>query len=209
MRLVFIHGWAFDKNLWNAVSAALPDMPSIRVELGFLGAPQEIPEMTSEDILIGHSLGFQWGIAHYQGWKKWIAINSFARFAGSVEEGYCVPISALRALKQNLLRDAHRTITAFRKNIGCRDKVSDVDEARLQEGLDWLQGLDVAYDLAHMSADGLVLASGKDPLVPLSASEFLASRKPAAQISMREEGGHLLPVTDPLWCAEHIRKFIV
>ena len=208
MRLVFIHGWAFDKNFWDALCAALPDVPAVRVELGFLGARQEMPDLTGDDILVGHSLGFLWGIAHFQGWKKWIAINGFARFAGTVDEGYCVQQSALRALKQNLLRDARMTLAMFRKNIGCGDKVLDLDETRLQEGLDWLQGVDIAHHLQQMKGRGLVLAGGKDPLVPLSAAEFLAASKPDTEKAVQQEAGHLLPLTHAAWCAEQIRNFV-
>lgn len=197
MRLVFVHGWGFDPRVWDHVAAALCGIPEVRIDLGFFGEAKTL-DFTPDDVLIGHSLGFLWGMHAYRGWQSWIAVNSFSRFAGA-----CVPLAALRALRQNLKRDAEQALRDFYATIGYPAEPHLPNVERLAQGLDMLQRLDIAPILSENAAPGLVLASRNDPLVPQEASEALGR-----PIRWSADGGHLLPLTQAEWCADAIRQHV-
>ena len=202
MRLVFVHGWGFDRTLWDRVAAALPQFNQIIVDLGFLGGKPTPFEAQPEDILIGHSLGFLWGMTEHDHWRAVIAINGFARFAGT--EGACVRPAALRAMRLRLTRDASQTLATFYRSLDHTLAPERYDAARLAGGLELLDARSLAKPLL---APCLVLASRDDPLVPVSASEHLAAVA-STTVTWSEEGGHLLPLSRDQWCADAIASFV-
>ncbi|OFS27399.1 hypothetical protein HMPREF3069_33425 [Achromobacter xylosoxidans] len=52
----------------------------------------------------------------------------------------------------------------------------------------------------------LALAGTADPIAP--AAMTTAGFGAAAELHWRDGGGHLLPLTDPDWCAQRIRAFL-
>jgi pimeloyl-[acyl-carrier protein] methyl ester esterase len=203
MRLVFVHGWAFDHAFWRALRAQLDGFESIDVELGFLGAERSIPDFHPDDVLIGHSLGFMWGVASYENWCSRISINGFARFVPA-----CVPEAALRAMRRNLMRNDAQTVADFCKTIGYAPAPTRVNKSALAEGLDWLQNMDVTPRLSAANSKLLVLAAENDPLVPESASQNLAEGANHSTLVWHKTAGHLLPLNDPAWCAQQLREFL-
>lgn len=204
MRVVFVHGWGFDRTLWNSVVAALPQFDSTTVELGFLGSNPSVFQPQPDDVLIGHSLGLLWGMTQNAHWSAVIAINAFACFTGPLESSACVRPATLRAMRLGLARDAAATLAKFYAMFDSRLSVGQFDGPRLADGLELLERQKITETLAVPS---LVLASRNDPLVPVSASEALAARMQTA-ITWHDSGGHLLPLTQPLWCANAIRAFL-
>lgn len=204
MRLVFAHGWAFDRAVWRELRPLLSDYVCVEVELGFLGAEREIPKLDSGDVLVGHSLGFVWGLNRWKHLRAWVAINGFARFVGD-----CVTETTLRVIRRALKRDAERTVVDFYRLLGLPDMPDALNAEALREGLDWLSAMDATADLASAGAPGLVLAGENDPLVPVEATRALASAGAAfRRVVWHAEAGHMLPLRDPAWCADNIRKFL-
>ncbi len=200
MRLIFVHGWGFDTVLWNGIAEALPQYPQRRIDLGFLGGAATVAEFSSDDVLIGHSLGFLWGLRQQQNWRQVIAINGFARFAGSPEEGACVGPAALRAMRLALARDAGKALATFYRSINHTAPCDRHNATRLAEGLALLETEHIEKPLAVPCR---VLATRNDPLVPKAASDHLAAIT-GGSILWSDEGGHLLPLTRPQWCADAI-----
>lgn len=203
MRLVFIHGWAFDAAFWDKLCGALDDVAQTRIGLGFFGGPTAPFVPAEGDILIGHSLGFLWGLAQSAHWSGAVALNSFARFTGG--EGEAVAPSALRATKVKFARDPQKTLSNFYRNLGCaeqdRPNSEMADSASLSGGLSFLETA-----ICRPLPRALVLAARNDGLVPPAASQYLAAALDAP-LHWHETGGHLLPRTDPIWCAGRIRAF--
>jgi pimeloyl-[acyl-carrier protein] methyl ester esterase len=207
MELVFVHGWGFDARFWDALAALLSAYPQRRIERGFLGvAPQE-EWGTEPAILIGHSLGLIHGLRQRKDWAAWIAINGFPRFVQRPGFIGCVPDIVLREMRRRLTVDPDKTLAAFYQLIGAvppADAKPNVD--LLAAALDQLREEDVA-ELLPALPPGLVLATRNDPLVPVPASEALA-KKAEAQLMWHETGGHLLPHSDPAFCAAAIGDFL-
>jgi pimeloyl-[acyl-carrier protein] methyl ester esterase len=204
LQLVFIHGWGFDAHSWDALAAQLPQFDQHRVELGFFNENPvtEIPDVSGK-ILIGHSLGLVHGIKQ-QGWKGWVAINSFSRFVANNGDG-CVPATILREMRLRLQKNPAQCLQDFYQMIGAEPHAGTPNMERQRDGLDELRDSDVNGVLSSMNVPGLVLAGGIDPLVPEKASQKLGGY--AGQFMLNEGGGHLLPQTDPAWCAKAIADF--
>lgn len=199
LELVFIHGWGFDARFWDALAERLPQFGQHRVELGFFNEnpATEIPD-AREKILVGHSLGFVRGIKR-EGWKGWIAINSFSRFDD------CVPPANLREMRLRLQKDPAKTLQGFYQMIGAEPHAGTPNMERLRDGLDELRDSDLTDVVSTLNVPGLVLAGGNDPLVPQKPSQKLGSY--AEQFMLNETGGHHLPQSAPDWCASMIVEF--
>lgn len=208
MRLVFIHGWGFGPHFWEPLGAALSDFSQIRVDFGFFSDRVEIPAFHEDDILIGHSLGFAWGMARSRPWRGWVSINGFACFVDNAGRKACAAPAALRAMRQGLARHTEETLRNFYKSIGAEGNAEGANAEHLTAGLSMLQTADITGSLRESAARGLALASRDDPLVPVPATEFLASQTRNASLLWHDQGGHLLPLRQPEWCAEAIRKLL-
>jgi pimeloyl-[acyl-carrier protein] methyl ester esterase len=207
MELVFIHGWGFDARFWDALGALLPKYEKRRVDFGYFGTPAPIP--TSPDsILIGHSLGFLHGIRQKQGWRGWVAINSFRRFLRTDTQAGCASDAELRELKIGLSADPARALDTFYDRIEAPVPEGMPDLERLRAGLEELRYGDISGTLEQMDARGLVLASRNDPLVSPKVSEALCASVRHGELRWHETGGHALPLRDPDWCALMIDDFL-
>lgn len=216
MRLVLIPGWGFGPGVWDDLCTALPGVDCLRLDFGFFAQPsgqicaQAVEDFspTRGDILIGHSLGLMWGLCICTGWRGFVAINGFARFAArgenSAGEGACAPLATLKAMKLGLRRNPEKVVADFYRALGYDGPVPEgADAARLSTGLDLL----INGDLMHTGLPGLILAGRTDPLVPVAASEHLSACAAHAPLAWAD-GGHLLPLTHAAWCAQHIHKWM-
>lgn len=163
-----------------------------------------LPQGERKGILIGHSLGFLYGLSLPIQWQSWIAINSFPRFITTPEEIGCVPPAALRDMRMRLSTNTEKTLVDFHSMIGAPSPKGAPNTDALRQGLDELRGFD-CRDFAGYSLPGLVLASKNDPLVSVEASENLAKNK---DILWHQTAGHILPHSDPHFCALAIRNFL-
>lgn len=206
MQIVFIHGWGFDKNFWNPLAVMLPEYDKQFVDLGFFGETQDLKK-NSNQILVGHSLGFIEGMNLNHDWAGWIAINSFSNFVINHSGIGCVAFTALRAIKKRLQHDTQNTLADFYRLIGAdvSTSPSTPDKDKLSLGLDHLRDAEITTAL-ETKLPSMVLAASHDPIVPLATSQALA--KHSMTVNMHANAGHILPQSDPLWCANHIRQFI-
>jgi pimeloyl-[acyl-carrier protein] methyl ester esterase len=208
IKLVFIPGWGLDAHFWDALSELLSQFPQVRVDLGFFGALSEERENSQPCILIGHSLGFFHGLKERQDWRGWIAINGFLRFTETGAKTGCVTQASLRAMRRRLQSDPSKTIQDFCRLIGTPVPDGMPNFERLREGLDELSQYDIEDILTEFNVPGLVLAGCNDPLVPLPASEALGRLAGHGGLRFHEKAGHLLPQTEPSWCARQITNFL-
>ena len=199
MHLIFIHGWALDWSFWDALLPLLPECRATVVERGFFTtAPASAIPEDEPAVLVGHSLGFLHGMNARRNWRGLVAINAFARFTPD-----CVSAPALQEMKNRMQRDVGKTLRVFHDTIGAQPPYGNPNLARLDEGLDELRDHDLTETLIALNLPHLSLASRNDPLVPESASRALS-----AATQFHPTGGHVLPRTEPVWCAEAIRTFL-
>ena len=199
--LVLVHGWGFDTGFWTPRLEALPEFPSLSVELG--SAERSWP--AGPLVAVGHSLGFLWLLRKRPfTWRALVAINGFPRFTEGNGFAPAVAARTLERMISQFERQPRKVVDDFIARCGGAPPET-LDVEQLRRGLGWLRDWDQRQALENEKAPVLALAGRSDPIVPeaMSAAAFDG----VANVSLHwRDGGHLLPRTDPVWCAERIRE---
>ena len=206
MHFVIVHGWGFNGRLWGELTPRLPEANISLVDLGFVaGGPDASPGWSDnvgaqETIAIGHSFGVLWLLKQGLPFKGLVSIQGFDR--------YCphVPPTRVAALKRGLARDPGETLDAFWRSCGSPDfaPAEALNVETLDEGLDWLMHWDAEDAKKSLRCPILTLAARDDVIVPAAMSEAVWG---AETIHWSPDGGHVLPLRHPEWCARHVREF--
>ena len=216
--LLYVHGWAFDGSVWDALREALrealPDLPHAVVQAGYFeGQSRRLPtgfDPRQPFIVIGHSYGVMYAVGRYlalPGCLGLVSINGFTRFSAADDFPGGV---ATRVLDRMLTRLATRTVDVvddFRQRCGAAASTGVPRVAALSDDLRAMRDEDLRARLdARSSAHAfpvLALASDDDAIVSADVT-----RACFPQPVCLPQGGHLLPLTAPAWCATHIQRFI-
>ena len=199
MKLVFIHGWGFDRNFWRPLAALLSEHDNHILDLGFFGNPcTSIPD-SDDCIMVGHSLGFVHGMTIKQNWAGWIAINSFPNFVQNNDGIGCVAPAALRVMRKQLVKDTNKTLIDFYDLISVEHSTPDDEPVTdaLLHGLDQLRNTDIHAALSTNTKPHLVLAAENDPLVHVETSKSMTHHK--ERLALHSSGGHILPLSAVPW----------
>ena len=202
MRFVLVHGWGFHAGLWDEFISHLPDADIARVDLGFIKCgPGGVSDWPEDSIAIGHSLGLLWLLKQGQGrFRALVSIQGF--------DCFCCHIAPQRigALKRGLEREPEATLQAFWRSCGASGFAlpEALNVARLDQGLDWLMHWDARKAKQELACPVLALAARDDAIVPVSMSEAIWKD---TGIIWSQDGGHVLPLRHPRWCARHVLEF--
>lgn len=191
--LHFVHGWGCDASLWDALSPLLADWAQTRGDLGYFGGRDAVPD--GRCLVVAHSHGaLRMLLDPPPGCVGMVAINGFDRFGQA---------RVLDRMIDRLAVVPAGVLDAFRARIGLPPAPAIADPARL------------AGDLAHMrdghadAADWphplVALHGGADPIVPAEVRDAAFAAAPQLHAETLTGGSHLLPLSDPEWCAEHVR----
>lgn len=186
MMLLFLHGWAFDPTLWQAMAAELSGHRLAFADRGYFGPPADVRE--TPDVAVGHSLGCLILARDLPPHVPLLAINGFDRFTG-----------VGRVAPRVVQRMAHRlgeapvdVVDAFRRRCGAEPAAMAPDGARLAADLDLLlfaEAPDRPVALLH---------GDSDPILPPAMRAAVFPSSPRRQVA----GGHLLPLTHAPLCAD-------
>lgn len=209
-RLLLVHGWGFDATVWDALAAALPEAECRRVDLGYFGAlcppPPPLPDDDGPVIAVGHSLGVLWLLQTRPcPWAGLVAINGFPRFTEAPDYAPAVPGRMLERMIARFPKAPAAVLAEFRRRCGAdAAPPADLDAARLLDGLIALRDWDAR---AALAGPRLVLSGRDDPILPPGMAEHAFGTGPAVIHHEHPTGGHRLPLTEPAWCAAHLRAF--
>lgn len=202
MHLVLVHGWGFHAGIWTDMLTHVPGVEATLIDLGFVeGGPQGAADWPAGTVAVGHSLGLLWLLR--QGRGRFRAVVSVQGF-----DCFCchIPSSRVASMQRGLKQDPGATLESFWQASGAPHFASPtaLNIARLAEGLDWLLDWDAGDIRAELACPVLALAARDDVIVPPSMT---AAIWPEANTVWSPDGGHVLPVKHPEWCARHILEF--
>lgn len=202
--LLLVHGWGFGPDLWDGVRSHLRGFDADAVDLGHFG-PVHVPEPPPgrRVVAVGHSFGVLWLLCRAPfRWDGLVAVNGFPRFIAAGGHDPAVPRRVLDRMVARFATDPAAVLVEFRRR--CRA------DAPLPEGMrpDRLAA-DLAFlrdgdGRAALSAPTLALAGRLDPIVPPAMTERAFA---GFDTRWHPDGGHMLPLTHPVWCAGRIAAF--
>ena len=207
MILLFQHGWAFDRTLWQGVTALLPEHDCRLADRGYFGAPH-LPDCADDMIVVTHSLGTMHAlVAPPPRCRGLVAINGFDRF--SAAEGFPgVPLRVLDRMAARLAESPDQVVREFRQHCGTDASVGPLVPAALQADLALLRDGDCRADAARWTAPIVLLEAKDDPILPPGLRSAVFASAPRLHRVSQPTGGHLLPVTAPAACAAAIRNLV-
>lgn len=197
--LLLVHGWGFSTNFWTPLRRALgEDIDCTVWDLGYHGAPV-FPEPSDSVVAVGHSFGLLW-LLHRQAWRAVVSINGFTRFTQSDTFLQGVPVRLLDRMRARLVKAPDSVYRDFMARCGYTPTSTvDLDTVRLAEGLAALAEWDVRPLRVNWA-----LAGRNDPIVTPAMTEASFAGCPIEW----HDGGHLLPLTAPEWCAIRLRSIV-
>lgn len=199
MKLLFCHGWAFDRHFWDKLAALLPDWGHVCDDRGYFGEPREL-SVEGPCIAVTHSFGAMRVLAAPPpGLSGLIAINGFDRFT-AIPGRSGVPVRVVDLMLRQFDRDPRAVVEEFRRRVGCDESFGEISPTALRADL--LRLRDARPPLPAVPIT--VLHGARDPLLPPAMREasFAGARPCRLQ---HETAGHLLPLEDPLLCAQAVR----
>lgn len=204
-RTVLVHGWGYDSGFWSPLRSALGARETQALDFGFFGPDRMAPDLSEPCDVIAHSMGVLWLLAERPfAWRRLIAINGFSRFVQDPDFPDGVPVAAIRAMRQRLAVDVPGVVARFRADAG--DRRTDLDGAaadydRLAWGLDGL----MRWDGRTAPVPDLILAGAQDRIAPLA---LVRACWPDARVDIAANGDHVLPLSDPAYCAARIEALL-
>ncbi|MBT0669870.1 alpha/beta hydrolase [Novosphingobium profundi] len=198
MKLLFLHGWGFNRHFWDPLRAALAEHEGLADDRGYFGAPLA-PAIEGPCLALAHSFGTMRVLADPPpGLVGLVAFNGFDRF-GAHDGRAGVPLRVIDRMARRLGQDPAAVLAEFRRTCGASDECPQPDQVPLAADLARLRD-----ERAPMPEVPLTLVQGAaDPLLSAEMREGAFSGCEARRLV--HPGGHLLPREDPAFCAEVVR----
>ena len=204
MHFVLVHGWGFNGGIWRELRTKLALNARVHaLNLGFVrGGPEDPGTWPNGGIAVGHSLGVLWLLHNKKSYnfRALVSIQGFDRFWPHI------PLPRVERMRRELAADPPATMSRFWRSCGTVPFAppEHLDVARLDEGLGWLMDWDETATKANLDCPVLALASRDDAIVPPAMSSAIWGEE---MIVWSEGGGHVLPLSRPEWCAQHVLDF--
>ncbi|MBA3053339.1 MAG: alpha/beta hydrolase [Sphingomonadales bacterium] len=202
MILRFVHGWGFDRAIWQSVTALLPEFDCRCDDRGYFGQP-----LSAEGgaIVVAHSFGAMRALAEpAPAFRGLVAINGFDCFAARA--GFPgVPVRVVERMLAQFGRDPAQVLDEFRRRCGAGHAPSKIDAIQLRADLEALRDGDCR---GRCTVPVVSLQAADDPLVPPAMQAAVFASAPRAERVTAPTGGHLLPLSDPAACVQAIRAMV-
>lgn len=207
MILLFWHGWAFDRTVWQGVTALLPEFDCRLADRGYFGTPDQ-PDCGDDAVVVAHSLGTMHVLAAPPPrCRGLVAINGFDRFSAAAN----FPGVAPRVLDRMMARlddSPAAVVREFRQRCGAEGPVGPLVPDVLRADLAVLRDGDCRAQAARWDAPIVLVEAEDDPILPPALRGAVFASAPRLHRQRQATGGHLLPVSAPAACAAAIRELV-
>lgn len=200
--IIFVHGWGFDKKIWNTISndKIFKNCNIQFINLGYIGE-KEIEQKFNNPIVIAHSLGVMWSLKNIKNIKKLISFCGFDAF------GKYLNPSILENMKTKLNQNIDLEMKQFYENCGATYTNPNFNIDELYNGFELLENLDSTQYLKNMNpCDIFSFISKSDKIVPFRMA--MKVWKKYEPIIFSKDCDHMLPFKNNQWCLEQISKII-
>lgn len=208
--LLFVHGWAYDSNIWGPIRSRLGDIQATVWERGYFEEPgftqaRSEPGPPAPYLAVGHSFGVMRLLRERpSGCIGLVSICGFARFS-SAEDFRGTPVRILDRMVDKFDTAPGTVVGEFRARCGSQStRVYQLRADRLGEDLATLRNGDERAAAAALDIPVLSLIGGADQIVSATMSD---ASFPGAERAVAPGAGHLLPLRQPDWCAAQIAAF--
>ncbi len=207
MKLVLLHGWAFDAGLWRELVPLLPSRDVVLADRGYFGEPCE-PLSPGPHLVVAHSLGSMQALcAPSPECAGMVAINGFDCFAA--QAGYPgVPVRVVDRMLARLDEAPDRVVAEFRLQCWAAEAAPVVHREVLRGDLAFLRDGDCRAQSSTAPFSILSLHGQGDPILPAALREATFASAGRLQQAVCDDGAHLLPFTHAQWCADRIAQFM-
>tara|TARA_B100000035_G_scaffold270613_1_gene244996 strand:- start:269 stop:892 length:624 start_codon:yes stop_codon:yes gene_type:complete len=188
-RVVFAHGWGFDKTLWVDTIKRFKINDYYLLDFGYTGNRDIVNICQTEPVIgIGHSLGFAWLLQNLESPVCLISISGFDCFFRIYDW------RDIEAMRRNLTRNKQKQMRVFHKKAGTKlTSVPNFKEKYLIEGLNHLQTWDLNHKLNSLSVPIFAIASQNDKIVPLCHSKRIFEN---CILKIISRGDHVIPMNN-------------
>jgi pimeloyl-[acyl-carrier protein] methyl ester esterase len=207
--------------MWDALRALLPEWRHAVVDAGYFSKPVA-PDFSGPVLAVAHSFGSLRVLSDPpDACMGVVFINGFTRFRASDDFPDGVPARALdRMLAKlsaesaaastptgidGLIASSSKVVDDFRARCGTSAAPASLNAAVLARDLKTLRDDDLRGILNSCQLPWRALAGDADPIVSAAMTRATFDTE---KIAWRDRGDHLLPLSDPAWCAMHIRNFL-
>lgn len=231
MNLLFLHGWAYRPQLWDAVRAELGEYSSSAPALSFASkSPARWGEdmaasLPAECVLVGWSLGAMLALLLARQRPEKIRglflIGASPRFTADASWPYGLDAATVAAFRQAFGAQPARVLKRFlalqvlgdarRGPLGEQLEAclaATEAHAELEQGLALLESLDLRALPLPAGLPVRFLHGRQDALMPLSAAQWLAARDAGSRLEIIEDAGHAPLFSQPPALAARIREFV-
>ena len=200
LTLLFVHGWALDRTLWDGVLEALGEAArdALVRDAGYYGRPAD-PRAEGPILGVGQSLGALELLAEPPpGLVGVVVLDGFARFGRAPDFPEGVAVRLLERMKTQL---GDGVLAEFVTRANGELPSGTPDEGRLIEGLDrlyTLDGRDCRLPVWRLHAD-------QDPIATLAMADASFAGMNVVERRIRQSTDHLSPLAAPHACGDLIR----
>lgn len=200
MKLLFAHGWGFDRHFWGKLAPLLAQWPHEIDDRGYFGAGHALT-VEGRCLAVTHSFGTMRVLADPPpGLAGMVAINGFERFT-ALPGRPGVPTRVVDRMLRRFDQDPRAVLAEFRRTCGCEEPFGKIDPQPLLADLLLLR--DARPPLPRVPV--LALSGGGDPVLPAEMRAAIFAGCDVKRLD-HEAGGHLLPLQQPDLCARVVRE---
>lgn len=209
--LVFLHGWGYGPETWEAWTGAFGEAPVAVLDAGYFGPRHmDLPDNPEGWLAVGHSLGFARLLAMDLPWRGLVGIGGFLRFCQKPGKATGTPTDMLDAMLSRLDQAPKEVLASFRRRCGHREGSQGQPRAeglaRLRTDLEHLRDLEQLPPARP--APTLFIQAKDDRIVAPELAVEAQSQLSGSRLSLLDNGGHSLPMARTRDCLRLVQEFL-